>query len=241
MGCDSEGIFKLLRNTIKRVLYGNSRENITEDSKVRASSKNVTEDVKVRAQLSRKKLCSKLTEPQFNFLYLLEPFFAALTITPHPLPEDLVESTLALIRLALLRHHMLIRLSTVTSMSDNIAAQYCAALTVNCRQMPKEHAKHSAAGSLYEFVRAPHRQQVAQSLLEAFTTTSFLLNQNICFIVAVDFVGREDPNCPLQWEDIRPLFDSTICYREHHRLVSELTPKLKPYLIELAASPLSND
>eukprot|EP01053_Blabericola_migrator_P001124 Blabericola_migrator_1__1123@NODE_1288_length_4887_cov_7_457261_g870_i0_p2_GENE_NODE_1288_length_4887_cov_7_457261_g870_i0NODE_1288_length_4887_cov_7_457261_g870_i0_p2_ORF_typecomplete_len235_score24_14CNOT11/PF10155_9/0_024_NODE_1288_length_4887_cov_7_457261_g870_i035644268 len=179
-----------------------------------------------------------LTQPQYDFLCALEPLFAALTTTTHSLPVELVERTLGLVRTALLRHHVLTRLSTVTSISDNMASQYVGMLLNNCRRMPDRYSENNAKKCLHKFVRASYRQQVAPLLLKALKTRKYPLSLNMCFVIAVDFVGQGNPKCPLQWEDISPLFESKPFSDEYDSLVSQLASKLKPWLCELAALPL---
>eukprot|EP01053_Blabericola_migrator_P007256 Blabericola_migrator_1__7255@NODE_3685_length_1578_cov_4_186631_g2286_i0_p1_GENE_NODE_3685_length_1578_cov_4_186631_g2286_i0NODE_3685_length_1578_cov_4_186631_g2286_i0_p1_ORF_typecomplete_len188_score14_75DUF1932/PF09130_11/0_23_NODE_3685_length_1578_cov_4_186631_g2286_i05881151 len=78
-------------------------------------NQNLAASYHLKSKLPKRSLTPQLSEPQYTFLCILEALFSTLTITKHPLPGSLVETTLFLIRTALFRHHMLTRFSIIKS------------------------------------------------------------------------------------------------------------------------------
>eukprot|EP01053_Blabericola_migrator_P012356 Blabericola_migrator_1__12355@NODE_774_length_6567_cov_442_935846_g550_i0_p2_GENE_NODE_774_length_6567_cov_442_935846_g550_i0NODE_774_length_6567_cov_442_935846_g550_i0_p2_ORF_typecomplete_len358_score39_28_NODE_774_length_6567_cov_442_935846_g550_i030934166 len=90
------------------------------------------------SETMRKKNEIRLTKEQFDFLWYFEPAIAYVAFTTdrlmqgRPKPYNGALSLLTLIRTALLRHHVLTRLSSIRSVKDNRALT----IAVHCSEAP---------------------------------------------------------------------------------------------------------
>eukprot|EP01053_Blabericola_migrator_P002467 Blabericola_migrator_1__2466@NODE_1696_length_3982_cov_82_762197_g354_i1_p1_GENE_NODE_1696_length_3982_cov_82_762197_g354_i1NODE_1696_length_3982_cov_82_762197_g354_i1_p1_ORF_typecomplete_len402_score48_25PAM2/PF07145_15/1e03PAM2/PF07145_15/0_017_NODE_1696_length_3982_cov_82_762197_g354_i19482153 len=191
----------------------------------------------------------RLSEDQYKVLCFLEPAVsfmkASVEQASHvsPLLHQKVMLLLALVRTTLLRHHVLTRLSSMEYMTDNRAAEYCRAVLGSSAYRATTLRESGGARCIYLFVRHASQQQIAKELLDALSCPPSPIRLNICFIIARDMLGHEDPSCPLDESDIAQLFNAEMSFShnpsEYETVVNTVAAKIRPWLAELAGMEVS--
>eukprot|EP01053_Blabericola_migrator_P002997 Blabericola_migrator_1__2996@NODE_1869_length_3623_cov_21_772216_g1196_i0_p2_GENE_NODE_1869_length_3623_cov_21_772216_g1196_i0NODE_1869_length_3623_cov_21_772216_g1196_i0_p2_ORF_typecomplete_len463_score58_92_NODE_1869_length_3623_cov_21_772216_g1196_i021463534 len=183
-----------------------------------------------------------VSEEQFKLLCFLEPALTWLTLNAdkchlqHLMPNTMALVSLVHVRTALVRHHVLKRLSSLEFITDKGAAEYNAVLLGNIRTSSRAGHEPGAPGCLYHFVRLSSPQQIAAEFLRRVCVFKHHISLNIYFLIVVDIMGRGHSDCPLEWEDIVPLFKAHMhgSLRQYTTLAKDLASRLEPWLERLA-------
>eukprot|EP01053_Blabericola_migrator_P001526 Blabericola_migrator_1__1525@NODE_1400_length_4624_cov_15_837832_g936_i0_p1_GENE_NODE_1400_length_4624_cov_15_837832_g936_i0NODE_1400_length_4624_cov_15_837832_g936_i0_p1_ORF_typecomplete_len468_score49_16_NODE_1400_length_4624_cov_15_837832_g936_i010802483 len=225
---DREHLFLSLRNVVKGALFPQMVQSGAA-TPIEKEASSAAEALRLRDYPA--------SEEHYSFLCFLEPALTWLTLTAdeyhsqHLLPDTMAR--LKDVRTALLRHHVLMRLSSIESMTDNEAAEYCAVFISIASQ--KTDPKPGAFHCIHSLVRLCSLQQIAIDILEALKNYKKPLSLNICLIIAVDILGCR-LNCPLVWEDIVDIFEAKMVRPKYTELVKAAARKLQPWLEVLAGS-----
>eukprot|EP01053_Blabericola_migrator_P003613 Blabericola_migrator_1__3612@NODE_2078_length_3312_cov_12_430817_g1316_i0_p1_GENE_NODE_2078_length_3312_cov_12_430817_g1316_i0NODE_2078_length_3312_cov_12_430817_g1316_i0_p1_ORF_typecomplete_len502_score57_07_NODE_2078_length_3312_cov_12_430817_g1316_i011232628 len=181
-----------------------------------------------------------MSEEQTRILCFLEPALTWLTLTAdeyrsqHLLPNTMTLVSLIDVRTTWLRHHLMRRLSSIESMTDNKAAEYCATLLNDTRLSSQSSRKPGAPRCIHYLVRLKSRQQIAAALLKALDIDAYARSLNICLIIAVDILGRGHSECPASWQDIVPFFETKMARATYTEMREGIASKLRPWLTRLA-------
>eukprot|EP01053_Blabericola_migrator_P005320 Blabericola_migrator_1__5319@NODE_2729_length_2416_cov_99_066411_g1709_i0_p1_GENE_NODE_2729_length_2416_cov_99_066411_g1709_i0NODE_2729_length_2416_cov_99_066411_g1709_i0_p1_ORF_typecomplete_len475_score53_32Glucosaminidase/PF01832_20/0_16Glucosaminidase/PF01832_20/1_8e03_NODE_2729_length_2416_cov_99_066411_g1709_i08862310 len=204
-----------------------------------AASWNVSRRCGLKSKEDRvRALTRALSEEEHKVLCFLEPTLTWLTLTAdeyhseHSMPETMVAGCQIEVRTALLRHHLLMRLSSIEDMTDNRAATYIATLARTC--LSREEFKLGAPKCLHSFVRLSSRQEIAKELLKALDTHERAMCLNFCFMIAVDILGHGHSECPASWQDIVPFFREDMSYEKYTDAREVIASRLRPWLKRLA-------